>query len=252
MKQIGFRKIVACTVALLALSFVTNIQAQTKQATASVRKIIGSAQVKKNGGDWTKLNTNDKLGTGAMIKTEADSTVDLFLNNSVVRIMQSTTVSLEKLMSENAGMEKVTQTALSVKEGRIMGNVKKLAAASKYEIKMPNGVAGIRGTDFDITVTPLGGDKYGITVTSIQGTIVGSAVNQQNVLVTAIINTGETWNPDEGVKILPLEVLNALVQIINELKNIPVTEVTTTTVTVETEVRVDPETGVSPTEGTVQ
>ncbi len=44
----------------------------------------------------------------------------------------------------------MTETQLDLKRGRITGNVKKLSAASKYEIKLPNGVAGMRGTVFDI------------------------------------------------------------------------------------------------------
>jgi hypothetical protein len=257
MKQIGIRRMMACSVALLALSFVTNVQAEAKQVTASVRKISGTsgAQVQKAGGEWTALKTNDKLGTGSTIKTGADTTVDVYLNNSVVRIMKDTTITLEKLILDNAGLgEKITQTSLSVKEGQVMGNVKKLAAASKYEIKMPNGVAGIRGTDFQITVTPLGGDKFSVSVTSIQGTIVGSAVNQQNVLVTAIINTGETWNPDEAtVKILPPEVLTALQNTMHNIL-IGIIPPPVTTVSVETKVHVEPTTGeaVSPTEGSTQ
>ena len=37
---------------------------------------------------------------------------------------------------------------LVLKHGRILGTVKKLSAASKYEIAIPGGVAGIKGTIF--------------------------------------------------------------------------------------------------------
>jgi hypothetical protein len=47
------------------------------------------------------------------------------------------------------GADMVSETQLDLKQGRITANVKKMSAASKYEIKLPNGVAGIRGTLVD-------------------------------------------------------------------------------------------------------
>lgn len=194
---------------MLALSLATDLQAEAKQATAKVRRVTGSAQVSATGGGWTALKANQALPQGSIIRTGADSTVDLFLNNSVVRITSDTTMGVDKLIAEHTGAEMAYQTQLNLKNGNILGNVKKLAHASKYEIKTPTGVAGIRGTDFDITVTQGADGKFTLVITSIQGTIVGSAVNSSGNLVTAVINTGESWNPDDNaLKTVPLEVIN--------------------------------------------
>jgi hypothetical protein len=219
MKQNFSRTIVACGVSLLALSFSVDLRAEAKSVTAKVRAIHGTAQISIDGGNFTALKVNDTVRPGSVIRTGVDSTVDVFLNQSSIRISPETTIGLEKLVVTDTGADKVSETQLSLKAGNIVGNVKKLSAASKYEIKSPTGVAGIRGTDFQVKVIPLGAGKYKFLVTSIQGTVVGSAVNQQNNLVTAVINTGETWDPDEGTSLLPPELLNALTKIVEDLNS---------------------------------
>lgn len=70
---------------------------------------------------------------------------------NVIRIWENTALGIDKLSAMQTGSDLVTDTQLDLKAGRITGNVKKMSAASKYEIKLPNGVAGIRGTVYDVT-----------------------------------------------------------------------------------------------------
>jgi hypothetical protein len=51
----------------------------------------------------------------------------------------------------DTGADKVTETQLDLRSGRLFGEVKKQSAASRFEVKIPNGVAGIRGTTFTIS-----------------------------------------------------------------------------------------------------
>jgi len=69
---------------------------------------------------------------------------------NVVRIWANGALGIDKLTAMQTGAEMVTETQLDLKQGRITGNVKKMSAASKYEVKLPNGVAGVRGTTYDI------------------------------------------------------------------------------------------------------
>jgi hypothetical protein len=69
---------------------------------------------------------------------------------NVVRIWANTALGIDKLTTMETGADNVTETQLDLKQGRITGSVKKMSAASKYEVKLPNGVAGVRGTVFDI------------------------------------------------------------------------------------------------------
>jgi hypothetical protein len=70
---------------------------------------------------------------------------------NVVRIWENTVLAIDKLSSQHTGADVVTDTQLDLRAGRITGNVKKLSAGSHYEIKLPNGVAGVRGTSYDLT-----------------------------------------------------------------------------------------------------
>jgi hypothetical protein len=137
-------------VAALAMALTTPLQAQTVPGKAEVRAIKGVAVYSTGGGASMPLKVGTVLGPGTTVKTGAGSTVDLFLGNSagVVRLTENTTLSLDKLTLTDTGADTAVEVQLNLPEGTILGNVNKLSAASRYEIKTPNGVAGIRGTRF--------------------------------------------------------------------------------------------------------
>jgi hypothetical protein len=192
--------------AFVLLTITAFVYAEARPITAKVRAIRGAAKYSDNG-HWKVLKVNDVLKPGATVQTAAESTVDLFVNNSVIRITPDTTMALSKLLQNDTGVDKLTETELYLKQGRILGNVKKLAGGSKYHVRTPNGITGIRGTDFDISSYPLPNGQHKLTVTSIEGTLVGSGANSQGEIKTAVINTGETWSPEEGIIPTPLEVI---------------------------------------------
>jgi hypothetical protein len=200
-------KFAALAVALVAAS-VLGAHAQGNPVSAKVRSVRGTAKYTDNG-TWHNLKVNDVINAGNVIETGPESTVDLFINNSVIRITPETTFGLNKAIATETGNETATETEVYLKSGRILGNVKKLAATSKYQIKTPNGVTGIRGTALDIKYLP-GPNGMMLTVTSIEGTLLGSAANSKGVIKTAVINTGESWSPDEDIEILPEPVLDGL------------------------------------------
>src|SRR2546430_265632 len=88
------------------------------------------------------------------------------------------------------GEDAVIETQLDLKSGRILGIIKKMAHDSKYEIKTPNGVAGIRGTEYDITATSV--------VRVITGSLVVVYVKNDGTVVTQVVNAGEMFVPSEG------------------------------------------------------
>jgi hypothetical protein len=223
MKRNGImNKWIASGVAVLALS-VFSAQAQMQQGTAEVRNISGSAKYSSGGGVWVPLKVGTVLRPGSVVQTAADSTVDLDLaqNGPVVRVTGDTTLGIDRLNFQRGGGDAGTtiDTQLDLQVGRILGHVKKMTASSKYEIKLPNGVAGIRGTDYDISVRPLGNNRYDIRVTSIEGTLIGSAVvNGQTY--TGVVNTGESWSPETGVTRAPAPLLAEARRIIGDITGI--------------------------------
>ena len=125
--------------------------------------------------------------------------VDLFLGNSagVVRLTENTTLGLDKLTLTKTGADTVVEVQLNLPEGTILGNVGKLSAASKYEVKVPNGVAGIRGTRYRISST-------GYTVV-LDGTVVFVYYPPQGqpTPYTLVGPPAVDFSPLEGVKPAP-------------------------------------------------
>jgi hypothetical protein len=187
--SLGYIVALAASVLLSA-----SAQAETKHNRAVVRAIHGSgAQVSNNKGQsWQNAKVGQFLGANSVVKTAGDTTVDLFLgdNGPVVRVTPDTSMGIEKLDLENTGIEKVIETQLDLRSGRILGSVKKMAAASKYEVKTPVGVAGIRGTEYSI-------DARG-RVTIVTGSAVVVYVIDGNILPPANVGAGQTITPPSG------------------------------------------------------
>ncbi|HVR34340.1 MAG TPA: FecR domain-containing protein [Methylomirabilota bacterium] len=210
MKYIGrfTSRLAVCGLALAALTtFVNTLEAQTaKQGTAEVRKILGTQAKYSTSGNnvWIPLKVGNVLNAGSVVQTGPGTTVDLFLgrNGPTVRLTEGTTLSIDKLTHTSVSGEDVIDTQLDLKEGRILGSVRRLAAASRYEVKTPTGVAGIRGTDYDISGSGV--------ITCVQGNILFAYVNPNGEITTHNLMDAQTFVPGRGVTPTPPELLRAL------------------------------------------
>ena len=218
MKQRGsFSIVTACVVALVGAMVISSAQAG-EAGKAVVRSIRGQAQYAE-GGNWLQLKEGQILKPGSTVRTANESQVDLFMddNGPVVRLVENTTLGIDKLNFTATGVDTVIETQLDLKSGRILGIVKKMAHDSKYEIKTPNGVAGIRGTEYDITATSV--------VRVITGSLVVVYVKNDGTVVTQVVNAGEMFVPSEGaVKPIPADQLATLVADVNNLRGVPTAE----------------------------
>ena len=132
-------------------------------------------------------------------------------NGPIVRLVENTTLGIDKLNFEATGIDTIIETQLDLKSGRIVGIVTKMAATSKYEIKTPNGVAGIRGTEFDISATSV--------VRVVSGSLVVVYVKSDGTVVTRVVNAGEMFVPAEGeVKPMPPDQRAQVVPEINDAR----------------------------------
>lgn len=143
-----------CLSAMVLLSAST-AQAQFIQNKALVRSVTGEATYtyKDKTAPLTKLMFVEQ---GSLIKTKANSFVDLYLgdNGPFVRVTPDSDLILDKLLFRKS-KEVVIETSLNLRRGRILGQVKKTSPASIYEVVTPTMVAGIRGTTYDITASGL-------------------------------------------------------------------------------------------------
>ena len=148
MKNFGRNPLLALGGTLVAALWLFTSTAQAASpGAAQVKKVVGTATYTdaKGGGP---IKEGDILMQGATITTGAGSYVDLDMgvNGNALRVEADSTLTLNKLDYTRAG-EVIVNTELEVKKGSTVANVvNKLSKASKYEIKTPAGVAGIRGT----------------------------------------------------------------------------------------------------------
>jgi len=189
MKPAGcFSKLVACGVGLAAIFAVCSAQAATGKAV--VRTVKGTASYAEQGGEWRTLKTGQALTPGATVKTGVDGTVDLYLgdNGPDVHLFDSTTLGLDRLNIESTGTDPVVETQLNLTAGTIRGYVKKMAAASKYEVKTPSAVIGVRGTKYQISANG--------KVVVIDGSTVVVYINPvTQQMSTHTVGAGQTFEP---------------------------------------------------------
>lgn len=211
MKQSG-RLLTLAAFALGSAFLVSSVQAEIGKAV--VRTVKGSADFMQGAG-WKALRTGTVLKPGAVVRTGSESQVDLFLdqNGPVVRITENTELALDRLDFEQTGADTVIETQFDLKSGRILGHVKPMAAASRYEVKTPMGVAAIKGTDYDISASGLVRVPDGKLVFTYAGP------NQQRL--SQVVNTGEQFSPTMA-RPIPIEqaLLNELLKIIDELRTV--------------------------------
>jgi hypothetical protein len=201
--QIVFRKAV-----LLLLSttvFLPSVSAQADAAAgkAVVRAVKGTAAFSSDGSIFQPLKTGAVLPSGSTVKTAPASTVDLFLGNSagVVRVAENSTLALDKLAITDTGADTVVDVQMNLPEGTMFFNVNKLSAASKYEIKVPNGVAGIRGTR--------GRANSNSYIVLLDGTLIFVHVppGGQPVPYTLVAPPPVYFSPLEGIKPAPQDLI---------------------------------------------
>jgi FecR protein len=214
---------VAAVIGALVMSFASGVYAQTQPGYATVVRIKGQARYSLDGNVWHPLTVGQTLGAGAAIQTAADSTVDLVLGNKIATHIQSaagmiaqasdpnvrglvsfkavaeqnairmygdTVLAVDKLTAADTGVDAVSDTELDLRQGKIFGNVKKLSAASQFLIKIPNGVAGVRGTTFVLSADG--------TLTVTDGSVVLSVVGSDGKTYTETLGPGDQFNPTTG------------------------------------------------------
>ncbi len=171
-------KNLAVCLAVLALGAVTvkSNEPGTVPGKATIRTVHGTASYELNGATKT-LKPNMELPAGTVITTGPDSEVYMSVNGitSAVKVSAETSMAIPKMDKIGKGSTAESETMLDLRSGTILGQVKKVTGNSTYEIKTPRGVAGIRGTDFKISVSLLPGGGYSVTFSSITGQVFVSA-----------------------------------------------------------------------------
>jgi len=208
--------LVSCVLAFASANYVS-AQSTTSDGIAKVVKISGDARY-FIAGDSTPHNLKEGmiLKSGTTIQTAAGegNYVDLVLNNAQavappepspsaiahyqpkaeqdgVRVFENSVLSVDKLTVTTTGADMVTDTELDLKAGSVLGTVKKLSPSSKYEVKIPNGVAGIRGTIYYL--------KSSGIIRVLSGSVVVAYVGPGGNVITQVVNAGEQFDINTGL-----------------------------------------------------
>lgn len=244
--------LVACGV---ALAMVSTLAAQSSDLTAKVVRIKGSARYSTTStSEWKPLKVGAELAPGTLIQTDTDpaSYVDLILGQianenevmpvsytpttsttsassanytgheskatqNIIRLSSNTLLSVDKLTQVQTGADAASETELDLRTGSIVGRAKKISAGSRFEIKVPNGVAAIRGTDFRISTIDqhhtagAAAAVLGVEVWVSSGSVVLSwtpangqpvtEVIRPNQIINTITGTVQPMTPDQSANL---------------------------------------------------
>ena len=217
-----------------------SVSAQTSEGIAKVVAKMGDARYFV-AGDSTPhdIKVGMILKPGVTIQTASGmgNYVDIVLNNASavappspsasdiahfqpkvdqdgIRITENTILAVDKLSRTSTGADVVTDTEMDLKAGAIIGTVKKLTPTSKYEVKIPNGVAGIRGTIFWLSASGI--------LRVLDGSVVIAYVGSGGNVITQIVNFGEQFDINTGL-VTPIDVNVRLDLIRAALEFLPVT-----------------------------
>jgi hypothetical protein len=173
---------VLCTAAV----FSANAQQKDKKGFVTAVRIEGNVTYKLGPDEKPyPLVAGKALPPGAIVMTGDNSVADLILGKAIdlpqakwspdrislahdshvrgfttyrpsadqnsIRLTPNSTLSIDKLTVQDTGSDTVSDTELELKKGKIFASVRKLSGASQYLIKLPTGVAGVRGTLFSIS-----------------------------------------------------------------------------------------------------
>ncbi|MGC3959875.1 MAG: FecR domain-containing protein [Verrucomicrobiota bacterium] len=214
-----------CT-AVLTLTLVSAANAESgKQRTGKVVRIKGDARYSTGNKIWQPLKVGTIINSGNVVQTAPNSFVDIVVNEEetasavniqpistasapassgggggagatatpdqdVIRVLDDTYLVFDSMTATATGADTVTETLLDLKKGSIFGSVKKQAAASRFEVKIPNGVAGIRGTIFLIKASGL--------IACLQGSVVAAYTSSSGEVNTQVVGGGQEFNCATG------------------------------------------------------
>lgn len=237
------RKIQLLAVCGLMVAWAVGARAMNdiKPAAVTVVDLQGQARYSVDGHSWHPLVTGKILRQGAVIETAAGSSCDLVLSGTpvpfvektaspvsssslaiapdpyvrgfvsskpmaqqnVIRMSGDSMLAIDKLTVIDTGADTVSDTELDLRAGKIFASVKKMSASSQYIIKLPNGVAGIRGSSGSLSAD--GSAQW------LHGEIVISFIGSNGQPHVVVVHGGFEYNPQTGqILQLPKKAIAAL------------------------------------------
>ncbi len=203
-------KLLICGIAFAMAS--TLVAQPVTQRTATVVRIKGAVRYATGPNAMKELKVGDVVKPGSVLQTASASSCDLLLGEgtgpvsrsaagevpsyhptskqNMVRLWENTLLGIDSLTEKQTGADIVSDTQLDLKAGRVSGSVRKMSSASTYEIKIPVGVAGVRGTFYDISAEGV--------IKILEGSMVLAYVGPNNTPITQVIGALQQFDARTG------------------------------------------------------
>jgi hypothetical protein len=153
------KRFVSSCVVLAVIWFAGIAPAQEEKPAARVTRVSGAAQIKFKGQTgWVDAGKDVQLHEGDEIKTAPGSWMIIRLEGktgpSTVEVKENSHMIIAQYVKEEGGAAESVLLDLAI--GEVLIKTPKLFdPKSKFQVKTPTSVAGVRGTDFSVKVESL-------------------------------------------------------------------------------------------------
>ncbi len=149
-------KVKMTVLALFAFLSLQGFAQAGEPSRATVKEIKGEAKFLKSGStDWQKLEQGTVLSEGDALKTAIGAQVTLTLTGAAktaeITVRPESEFVFKKFHYD--GTSQAENTLLDVQLGGVLVKAEKLIGESKFEVKTPTSIVGIRGTTFEVQVS---------------------------------------------------------------------------------------------------
>lgn len=137
--------------------------------TAVVLNVRGSALVTRKGSMPVDLVKGDVLTEGDALNVQRDADVALRLEDgSVMRVQEDTRITLQQLRVAHEPQAPKSTVRVYLNRGRIESEVGPRQTGSRFEVRTPLAIAGVRGTQFGVSYAP---GQASMAVDVLQGNV---------------------------------------------------------------------------------
>ena len=205
--------------------------ADDRAGVVTVVRIQGEAQYSIDGGTtWIPALVGKSLPAGSLIRSDDKSIVDILVGQNqadvnvrilktdasrdpapnilpqhevnMIRLRPNTTFGIDKITVPDSDPTSVSGAEFNLKKGSIFASVRKVSPSSEYFVKIPNGVAAVRGTQFELSSDGSGSSCsvvngtvwLSFTVTDANGNPVNGPDGNPLPPVQISINPGQSFN----------------------------------------------------------